>query len=301
MLDVLELEKKWDKYHSKQMLPVYITTAISITLVSVVIIFYVLYPNIFMSLIREPQLVSKPLAVPENNRSVQPVKKKIVQQKIEQNVLVPSFNFIYNLEDQMINYNNAQLMASVAADKNSADEQAPIKSKPKQKVKQAVKKAKKPIKKKVRPKKKPVTKKTVVKPKQKPKKVPKIQTVVLGAQSTRSADTAPQQALVKMDSTSESELRSVIKRFNKTQKPALSLFIAKKYYDNGNYNESLNYAKKTYKINPDIEDGVLLYARSLVKLGKKETAISKLKSYIDRSGSVNARILLGEIKQGNFK
>ena len=92
----------------------------------------------------------------------------------------------------------------------------------------------------------------------------------------------------------------MIKRFNKSKKPALSLFIAKKYYEQGNYKESYKYARQTYKLNPKIEDGLILYAQSLAKLGKKEKAIAKLKPYIKKSGSVKAKILLSDIKKGNI-
>ncbi len=92
----------------------------------------------------------------------------------------------------------------------------------------------------------------------------------------------------------------MIKRFNRSKKPALSLFIAKKYYEKGNYKESYKYARQTYKLNPKIEDGLILYAQSLVKLGKKDMAIAKLKPYIKKTGSVKAKILLSDIKKGNI-
>ncbi|PNX50089.1 MAG: hypothetical protein BV458_13825, partial [Thermoplasmata archaeon M9B2D] len=100
---------------------------------------------------------------------------------------------------------------------------------------------------------------------------------------------------------SEDELNSVIKRFNNQNNPALSLFIAKTYYDRGNYKEAYNYALVTNNLNPSIEDSVLIFARSLVKLGKKEDAITTLEAYINNTGSINAKILLNEIQKGKFK
>ncbi len=130
-----------------------------------------------------------------------------------------------------------------------------------------------------------------------------VQTIVFGDKSNIADNEEPSQALFQLGqkSTSEDELKSVIKRFNKSKKPALSLFIAKKYYEQGDYKESYSYAKATYKLNPNIEDGVLLYSKSLVKLGHPDKAVSKLKPFIKKSGSIKAKILLNEIQKGNFQ
>ena len=153
-------------------------------------------------------------------------------------------------------------------------------------------------------KKAPVKAQKIVKPEVKQVvKTGPVQTVIVGDKSNIAYNQEPQQALVQVghSSTSEDELRAVIKRFNRTKKPALSLFIAKKYYEQGNYKESYSYARETYKLNQNIEDGVLIYAQSLVKLGKSDKAINKLKPYINKSGSIKAKILLNEIQKGNFE
>ena len=111
----------------------------------------------------------------------------------------------------------------------------------------------------------------------------------------------PEDVTVAHIQTSEDELKGVIKRFNRKKKPALSLFIANKYYEKGNYAQSYKYAKETLKLNPKIEDGVILYTKSLVKLGRKDKAIQKLNSYYKKSRSIKAKALLTEIKKGTFK
>ena len=125
---------------------------------------------------------------------------------------------------------------------------------------------------------------------------------VLGDKSNYKKNSSSQTKPVQLghNNTSKSQLDSVIKRFNKSKKPALGLFISNTYYEQGNYKESYKYARQTYKINPNIEDAVLLYAKSLAKLGKKELAISKLKPYIKKSGSVKAKALLTQIKKGTL-
>ncbi|MCJ7765185.1 MAG: CDC27 family protein, partial [Thiovulaceae bacterium] len=106
---------------------------------------------------------------------------------------------------------------------------------------------------------------------------------------------------VRHDQISDSELNSVIRRFEEQKNPALSLFIAKKYYAQGSYEEAYNYALETNKLNPNIEDSVLIFSQSLVKLGKREEAITTLKAYLDRSNSTEATSLLDKIEKGKFK
>jgi tetratricopeptide (TPR) repeat protein len=100
---------------------------------------------------------------------------------------------------------------------------------------------------------------------------------------------------------SQNDIKEVIKRFQKNNNPALSLFVAKKYYELGDYKQAYNYALVTNKINNDIEDSWLIFAKSLVKLGKKEQAIKTLQKYITYSHSSNAQVLLDEIQRGKFQ
>jgi hypothetical protein len=101
--------------------------------------------------------------------------------------------------------------------------------------------------------------------------------------------------------TTEDDLKNVIKRFNKSNNPALSLFIARKYYELGQYKKSYNYALITNEINSDIESCWIIFAKSLVKLNQKEKAIQTLKKYINHSGSSRATALLDRITTGKFE
>ena len=98
-----------------------------------------------------------------------------------------------------------------------------------------------------------------------------------------------------------SHTEDVIKRFKKNNNPALSLFIAKKYYELENYDQSYNYALITNEINDNIDSSWIIFAKSLVKLNKREEAIKTLNKYIQHSHSNQAKILLDEIKSGKFK
>ncbi|MDQ1244960.1 MAG: hypothetical protein QG565_1301 [Campylobacterota bacterium] len=97
------------------------------------------------------------------------------------------------------------------------------------------------------------------------------------------------------------DIAHVIKRFNVNHNPALSLFVAKKYYQLGDYEQAYNYALITNDINNNIEESWLIFSKSLVKINKKEMAIETLKKYISHSHSSQARQLLDEIQAGKFK
>lgn len=96
------------------------------------------------------------------------------------------------------------------------------------------------------------------------------------------------------------DISEILQRFKKNNNPALSLFVAKKYYELGNYRLARNYALITNNINQGIDASWLIFAKSLVKLGKKDKAIQILKEYIGSSHSSSAKILLDEIRSGKF-
>ena len=97
------------------------------------------------------------------------------------------------------------------------------------------------------------------------------------------------------------DIRHIIKRFKKNNNPALSLFIAKKYYELGEYHKAYNYALITNEIDREIDASWIVFAKSLVKLNQKEMAIKTLTQYIENSHSSSAKILLDEILSGKFK
>jgi predicted Zn-dependent protease len=99
----------------------------------------------------------------------------------------------------------------------------------------------------------------------------------------------------------QSDIKDIIRRFKKNNNPALSLFVAKKYYELGDYHKAYNYALMTNEINRDIEASWIIFAKSLVKLGKKDMAVKTLEKYINQSQSNSAKILLDEINSGKFK
>lgn len=88
-------------------------------------------------------------------------------------------------------------------------------------------------------------------------------------------------------------------RFKNNNSPYVGLYIARYYYDHGNYNDAYNYALKTNTLNNSMEESWLLVAKSLVKLGKTDQAKRALQVYIAQSNSERARNLLDSLEGGS--
>lgn len=100
---------------------------------------------------------------------------------------------------------------------------------------------------------------------------------------------------------SKLDIMTLERRFKETSNANLGLFIARYYYDRGDYNEAYNYALKTNNINDRIDEGWIIFSKSLVKLGRVDQAKKTLQVYISQSNSDNAKSLLDTIENGNFK
>lgn len=90
-------------------------------------------------------------------------------------------------------------------------------------------------------------------------------------------------------------------RFQTSPNPSLGVFIARYHYDHANYTDAYNYALKTNAINNKIEDSWLIFAKSLVKLGKTDQAKKTLQLYISQSNSTTAKSLLDSLDKENPK
>ncbi len=106
---------------------------------------------------------------------------------------------------------------------------------------------------------------------------------------------------IKIERKNDDDIRDVLNRFNINHNPALSLFVAKKYYQMNEYEQAYNYALITNGINNNIEESWIIFSKSLVKMNKKDEAVEMLKKYIAHSHSSQAKQLLEEIQTGKFK
>jgi hypothetical protein len=93
------------------------------------------------------------------------------------------------------------------------------------------------------------------------------------------------------------DIHELEERFKNNSNPNLGLYIARYYYDHGNYTESYNYALKTNAINSTLDESWLIFAKSLVKLGKEDQAKKTLQLYISNSNSQNAKNYLDTLNK----
>ncbi len=97
------------------------------------------------------------------------------------------------------------------------------------------------------------------------------------------------------------DILDVIKRFKRNKNPALSLFVAKRYYAIGEYQQAYNYALATNELDSSIEDSWLIFAKSLYHLDQKDVAIRTLKSYLDQTSSIKAKIAIEQMQNGSLR
>ncbi len=101
-----------------------------------------------------------------------------------------------------------------------------------------------------------------------------------------------------IETSSITAYKDVEKRFKQSHDTDDSLFLAKSYYRKKNYKKAEYWALQTNKVNGNIEESLLIFVKSKVKLGHKNEAMQILTSYIKKSNSAEAKNLLYKIKKG---
>lgn len=101
-------------------------------------------------------------------------------------------------------------------------------------------------------------------------------------------------------STSTDYVKIMKDKFAKSKNPREAVLLAKTYFKEAKYAEAEQWALTANKLDNSLEESWLIFAKSKVKLGKKEEAIKILASYYKRSNSTQAKILIGQIKTGKI-
>ncbi len=92
--------------------------------------------------------------------------------------------------------------------------------------------------------------------------------------------------------------KEVARRFRETKDPDDSLFLARIYYNKGQYKKAEYWALQTNTVDSNIEEGILIFVKAKAKRGHRNEAIRILSKYIKQTNSRAARILLQKIKKG---
>jgi tetratricopeptide (TPR) repeat protein len=310
MLNVPELERRWQRYRRLKRMPYFVAGAIG--LLAIVGTFFVFSKLGSLSIEsniskQEAPKVSKathtqPTTEQNNSAASEPLSDTASEKSAKtkhpeaKTKLAPSMNFMNDFESDVMDYyiSDEQPQKTPAATAPAQPVQArPVSPQPTQ----------------------PKSEPAPTQPRQAISSLPSIapQTVTPTATPEQPApavksnpvpsnvQTTPHtQGMVIERDDSMKDVQDVIARFKKNKNPALSLFVAKRYYSAGNYQQAYNYALMTNELNSNIEDAWLIFAKSLYKLGQKDMAIKTLKAYIQQSGSVKAKITLQHMQSGNM-
>lgn len=216
----------------------------------------------------EATLVPKPIEANESIPSVTEIPKELESQKEQKRVvLTPSLEFISKMDANTPKNYSSEVISNTKVEAPATEKIKPVVIPPKvQEIKEEI---------------------------VEPIKIEKIETPVVKEEKKGSVSISHRDE--------QKDIADVIKRFNTNHNPALSLFVAKKYYQIGDYEQAYNYALITNDINKNIEESWIIFAKSLMKLNKKEMAVETLKKYISHSSSSQAKQLLDEINAGKFR
>lgn len=94
--------------------------------------------------------------------------------------------------------------------------------------------------------------------------------------------------------------KEVEKRFRLSHDVDDSLFLAKSYYAKRQYKKAEYWALQTNKVDEGIEESWLIFVKAKAKRGQKNEALRILNTYIKRTHSSEAKVLLEKIKKGEF-
>ncbi len=98
----------------------------------------------------------------------------------------------------------------------------------------------------------------------------------------------------------KSSFKEIEKRFRMGHDIDDSLFLAKSYYQRKNYKKAEYWALQTNKVNGNVEESWLIFAKAKAKQGHRNEAIHILTVYIRRTHSIEGKVLLDKIKKGKI-
>jgi tetratricopeptide (TPR) repeat protein len=103
-----------------------------------------------------------------------------------------------------------------------------------------------------------------------------------------------------IETSSVTAYEDVEKRFIQSNDIDDALFLARSYYKKGNYKKSESWAYEVNKLDPNLEEGLFIFIKSKVKLGRKNDALSILSNYLKKSNSGEAKNLLYKIENNKL-
>ncbi len=112
--------------------------------------------------------------------------------------------------------------------------------------------------------------------------------------------TAKPKGAIKIETQDTASIPQLKERFEKTQNPTFAVMLAEEFYNAKNYKESIKWSLMANQLEPENDKSWVLFAKSKVKMGEKEDAITALKAYLVHNKSNSAQALLSQITLGDF-
>ena len=103
-----------------------------------------------------------------------------------------------------------------------------------------------------------------------------------------------------IETSSVKAYEDVEKRFAQSHDIDDALFLAKSYYKKNNYKKAEHWAYEVNKLDDNMEESLLIFVQSKVKLGQVNKGISILEKYIKKSKSEEAKKLLYKIENNKL-
>ncbi len=119
---------------------------------------------------------------------------------------------------------------------------------------------------------------------------------------TQKIQEAPPRKTKKITFTSSSAnyIETMKAKFLKSNSPRDALLLAKAYYKKSQYVEAEKWAFSANKLDNNLEESWLLFAKSKAKQGKKREALKILSSYYKKSHSTKAKTIMRQIEIGKI-
>lgn len=105
---------------------------------------------------------------------------------------------------------------------------------------------------------------------------------------------------IHFESSSQNYIKTMEHKFSKSKNARDALLLAKAFYREGNYHASEKWALEANKINSNLEESWILFAKSKAKLGRKHEAIEILALYYKRTKLLKVKAIIEKIKRGQI-
>ena len=105
---------------------------------------------------------------------------------------------------------------------------------------------------------------------------------------------------IHLHSSSKNYIKTMKEKFLKSKQPREALLLAQEFYRRGEYVKSESWAFKANKIDSNLDESWIIFAKSKAKMSKKNEAIKILSAYYNKSKSAKVRVAIEKIKTGKL-